>query len=88
MLKPNTGLRDGFSMFVSLAEIHVPRMWVETDESSQSQVGVLAAGNTTSLLIVSCLLLLNFSAVPAYYVNSVPYTVAGLSFLLLLDASS
>ena len=88
MLKPNTGLRDGFSMFVSLAEIHVPRMWVETDESSQSQVGILAAGNTTSLLTVSCLLPLNFSSVPAYYVNSVPYTVADLSFLLLLDAGS
>ena len=40
MLKPDTGLRDGFNLFVSLAEIHVPRMWVETEESSQSQVSL------------------------------------------------
>ena len=40
MLKPDTGLRDGFNLLVSLAEIHVPRMWVETEECSQSQVSL------------------------------------------------
>ena len=35
----NQTLGDGFLLFVSLAEIHVPRMWVETlPDDNNSQV--------------------------------------------------
>ncbi|XP_065198502.1 protein mono-ADP-ribosyltransferase PARP4-like isoform X2 [Sycon ciliatum] len=40
-LKDGSQLGDGFHLFVSLAEIHVPRMWVEEDTSSSSQACML-----------------------------------------------
>ena len=41
-LQPDTGLKDGFQLLVSLAEIHVPRMWVEQSPSdSEDQACML-----------------------------------------------
>ena len=38
-LERGSGLADGFQLHIGLAEIHVPRMWVERhDGKSDSQV--------------------------------------------------
>lgn len=38
-MKDNQMLEDGFQLLIGLAEIHVPRMWVESDEGG-SQVSL------------------------------------------------
>ena len=34
MCEGNEGLGDGFHLLIGLAEIHVPRMWVEENDQS------------------------------------------------------
>ena len=34
MCEGDQGLGDGFQLLIGLAEIHVPRMWVEEDDQS------------------------------------------------------
>ena len=41
-LQPDVGLRDGFQLLISLAEIHVPRMWIEQNPNdSEDQACML-----------------------------------------------
>lgn len=40
-MAPGQAIKDGFQLLIGLAEIHVPRMWVEVDnEGKQTEVGV------------------------------------------------
>ena len=40
----NQALDDGFHLFISLAQIHVPRMWVERYPGSDSEVCHVSTG--------------------------------------------
>ena len=42
-LEKNQELGDSFQLLVGLAEIHVPRMWVEKHENSDTQVWINAS---------------------------------------------
>ena len=44
-LRTGQDIRDGFQLLVGLAEIHVPRMWVERHpDRPDHQVGMVACG--------------------------------------------
>ncbi|XP_062607148.1 protein mono-ADP-ribosyltransferase PARP4-like, partial [Saccostrea cucullata] len=40
-MKEDQTIEDGFQLLIGLAEIHVPRMWVESDEGQDSQACML-----------------------------------------------
>ncbi|XP_061177489.1 protein mono-ADP-ribosyltransferase PARP4-like [Saccostrea echinata] len=40
-MKEDQTIEDGFQLLIGLAEIHVPRMWVESDEGEDSQACML-----------------------------------------------
>lgn len=40
-LPKNSQLDDGFQLLVTMAEIHVPRMWVENHPNKDSQVTIV-----------------------------------------------
>jgi len=48
----NQSIADGFQLLIGLAEIHVPRMWVERKEGDQSHQVVVKIRFTLENLVV------------------------------------
>lgn len=48
MCEGDEGLGDGFQLLIGLAEIHVPRMWVEENDQSHH------VRQTVSISVESC----------------------------------
>ena len=47
-----SGLGSGFQLYVGLAEIHVPRMWVEESDTSGPNVRIIE--NVYMYMLYSC----------------------------------